>query len=93
MADIRIVRIHSLSLSRARAAAQEAADDLALRYALSSEWQGDTLHFRRTGVQGRIEVSADQIALEISLGLLLKGFKGSIEQSVGKHLDRLLSAS
>ena len=90
MPDIRIVRIHSLSLIRARAAAQAAADDLAQRYDLTIVWQGDTLHFRRSGVQGRIEVSHSQIALELNLGLLLKGFRGSIEQSIGKHLDALL---
>jgi putative polyhydroxyalkanoate system protein len=93
MPDIRIARAHSLPLSRAKAAAQAAADDLAQRFELSSRWEGDTLHFRRSGVQGRIEVSATQIALEISLGLLLKGFKSSIEQSVGKRLDELLAGS
>jgi putative polyhydroxyalkanoate system protein len=91
MPDISIVRSHSLPLARARAAAQAAADDLAQRYALSSHWQGDTLHFQRSGVRGRIEVSDKQIALQIELGLLLKGFKGSIQQSVGKHLDTLLA--
>jgi len=90
MADIRIARPHGLPLSRARAAAQAAADDLAREYALTCNWQGDTLHFQRSGVQGRIEVSPSQIAVEIRLGLLLKGFKASIEQSVARHLERLL---
>jgi len=91
MADIRIARPHGLPLSRARAAAQAAADDLAREYALTCNWQGDTLHFQRSGVQGRIEVSPSQIAVEISLGLLLKGFRASIEQSVARHLERLLA--
>jgi putative polyhydroxyalkanoate system protein len=91
MPDIRIARAHSLPLSRAKAAAQAAADDLAQRYAVTSQWQGDTLHFQRSGVTGRIEVSPSQIALEISLGLLLKGFKSRIEQSVGQQLDTLLA--
>jgi putative polyhydroxyalkanoate system protein len=91
MADIRIARPHGLPLSRAKAAAQAAADDLAREYALTYHWQGDTLHFQRSGVQGRIEVSPSQIAVEIRLGLLLKGFKASIEQSVGRHLEKLLA--
>jgi len=93
MADIRIARAHSLPLSRARAAAQAAADELGRRYEFTSQWQGDTLHFRRHGVQGRIEVSPSQIALEISLGLLLKGFRRHIEESASKHLDQLLAQS
>jgi putative polyhydroxyalkanoate system protein len=64
---------------------------LARRYELTSQWQGDTLHFRRSGVRGHIHVSASQVAVQIELGFLLKGFKGNIEQSVGKHLDALLA--
>jgi putative polyhydroxyalkanoate system protein len=91
MADIRIARPHGLPLSRAKAAAQAATDDLVRDYAITCHWEGNTLHFRRSGVQGRIEVNASQIALEIRLGLLLKGFKSAIEQSVAKRLDELLA--
>jgi putative polyhydroxyalkanoate system protein len=91
MADIRIARPHGLPLSRAKAAAQAAADDLVREYAITCQWQGDTLNFRRSGVQGRIEVSPTQIAVEIRLGLLVRGFKSTIEQSVSKRLDELLA--
>jgi putative polyhydroxyalkanoate system protein len=91
MADIRIARPHGLPLSRAKAAAQAATDGLVREYAITCHWEGDTLHFRRSGVQGRIEVNPSQIALEIRLGLLLKGFKSAIEQSVGKRLDEILA--
>jgi putative polyhydroxyalkanoate system protein len=77
-------------VSRAKAVAQAAADELAREYALTSQWQGDSLHFRRSGVHGRIDVSPSQIALEITLGFLLKGFRAGIEKSVGKRLDELL---
>lgn len=90
MADIRIARPHGLPVSRAKAAAQAAADDLAREFALTCEWQGDTLHFRRSGVHGRIEVSPSQIAVEMHLGLLLRGLRKSIEDSVGRRLDALL---
>jgi len=93
MADIRIARPHALPVSRAKAVAQAAADELGREYALTSRWQGDTLHFERSGVQGTIEVSPSQIALEIRLGLLLRGFRKSIEQSVGKHLDQVLGGA
>lgn len=93
MADIRIARPHGLPLSRAKAAAQSAADDLVREYAITWHWQGDTLHFKRSGVQGRIDVSPSQIALEIRLGLLLKGFKRTIEDSVSKRFDELFAHS
>jgi len=90
MADIRIARPHILPLSRARAAAQDAADELAKAYALTWSWQGDTLKFQRSGVQGSIEVSPSQIAVEIRLGLLLKGMRKTIEQRVSRRLEELL---
>ncbi len=91
MADIRIARPHRLPVSRAKAAAQAAAADLEREYAVTSRWQGDSLHFQRSGVHGRIDVSPTQIALEIHLGLMLKGFKKAIEQSVGKRLEEFLA--
>ena len=91
MADIRIARAHALPVSRAKAAAQAAAEDLGRQFAVTSQWKGNTLHFQRAGVHGWIEVSPSQIALEIHLGFLLKGLKSAIEQSVGRRLDELLA--
>jgi len=91
MADIRIARPHALPLSRAKAAAQAAADGLAREYDLSWQWRGEALEFRRSGVQGRIEVSPSQIAVEIQLGLLLKGMRKSIEERVVKQLEALIA--
>lgn len=91
MADIRIARPHALPLSRAKAVAQAAADDLAREYVFSCQWRGDVLEFRRNGVHGRIEVSPSQIAVEIHLGLLLKGFRKAIEQRVAQHMDALVT--
>ena len=93
MADIRIARPHGLPVSRAKAAAQAAAEDLARQYELTSHWKGNTLHFQRGGVRGWIEVSPSQIALEIHLGILLKVFKDSIEQNIGRRLEEALTQS
>ena len=93
MPDIRIARPHALPVSRAKAVAQAAADELAREYSLVSEWRGDTLHFHRSGVLGRIEVSPSQIALEVELGLLFKGLRKAIEQSVQRRLDQVLAGT
>lgn len=71
--------------------AQTAADELAKEYDLTLRWDGDTLHLRRNGVEGRIEVSPSQIALEIRLGLLLKGLRRVIEKKAGERLDAVLA--
>jgi putative polyhydroxyalkanoate system protein len=90
MADIFISRAHRLSLKQAKAAAQVVADELAEEYELESEWQGNTLSFWRTGVDGHLKVSAKQMTIEVSLGFLLAAFKSTFEQNINKRLDKLL---
>jgi len=93
MSDIKIVRPHRLTLEQARAAAQQTADDLAATYDLESRWEGHTLHFRRSGVEGRMEVSERQIALDLKLGFLLRPFKARFEEHIERHFVQLLEGA
>jgi putative polyhydroxyalkanoate system protein len=90
MTDILITRTHGMTLKQAKAAAQEVADELAEQYEVESEWQGNTLNFRRTGVDGCLKVSAKQMTIEVKLGFLLAAFKSTFEQNINKRLDKLL---
>ncbi|MFO0207026.1 MAG: polyhydroxyalkanoic acid system family protein [Betaproteobacteria bacterium] len=90
MADIKYVRAHSLPLDQARQIAQQTADDLAEEYNLVSEWDGDTLHFHRSGVEGQMQVTSRQIALEVKLGFLLRPFKSAFEMHIENHLEQRL---
>ena len=90
MADIKVVRKHRLTVAQAKKIAQKTADDLASEYDLESEWQGDTLRFSRSGVDGSMAVSASQIRLDVKLGFLLSAFKAKIEQHIEHRLDELL---
>lgn len=92
MSDIKYVRTHSLPLKQAKAIAQKTADDLAEEYDLVSEWEGDTLHFHRSGVEGHMHVTTEEIALNVKLGFLLRPFKAKFEQHIERHLDELLDA-
>ena len=92
MSDIKLGRPHSLPLAKAKALAQKTADALAEEYDLTSEWHGDTLRFHRSGVDGQMHVTESEIRLDVSLGLLLKAFKGSITRHIENHLDELLAA-
>lgn len=93
MSDIKLVRIHSLPLAKAKALAQKTADALAKEYDLSSEWRGDTLRFHRSGVDGQMHVTDSEIRLDVSLGLLLRAFKGTIAAHIERNLDELLAGS
>ncbi|MGO9931954.1 MAG: polyhydroxyalkanoic acid system family protein [Steroidobacteraceae bacterium] len=91
MADIEFVKPHALKLAEAKALVQKTADSLAVEYGLSSEWRGDTLHFHRSGVDGRMHVNDSEIRLQVTLGILLKAFKGTFIDHIEKTFDRLLA--
>ncbi len=91
MADIRMIKYHSLPMAQARALVQQAADDMAEEYDLTSQWAGNTLHFRRSGVQGEMRVTDSEIDLEVTLGFLLKAFKSKFVEHIEHNFERLLA--
>ena len=90
MATISITRKHSLSLKKARSAAEKIAKDLNKRFELDYEWNGDRIEFERSGVSGHLSVGKDRIALEASLGWLLTPLKPAFEREINAQLDKLL---
>ena len=91
MADIEFVKPHSLTVAKARALVQKTADALAAEYGLGSEWHGNTLHFHRSGVDGEMHVTESEVRLNMTLGLLLKAFKGTFVDRIERNFDRLLA--
>jgi putative polyhydroxyalkanoate system protein len=91
MADIEFVKLHSLTVAKARALVQKTADALAAEYGLGSEWHGNTLHFHRSGVDGEMHVTESEVRLHMTLGLLLKAFKGTFVDHIERNFDRLLA--
>ena len=89
MADIRIVRTHSMSLKKARAAAETFAAQLEEKFELQSEWHGDTMHFERSGIKGTLRLARDEVTIEAKLGFLLSAFKSTFEGNINNNLDRL----
>ena len=91
MSDIMLIKRHALPLPKAKALAQKAADALAAEYDLESEWHGNTLRFHRSGVDGQMHVTDSEIRLDVTLGLLLKAFKGKIAGHIERNFDELLA--
>jgi putative polyhydroxyalkanoate system protein len=91
MPDIKMIKFHSLPVSKARALVEKAADDLGREYDLASEWHGDTLRFHRSGVDGAMQVTADEIRLEVTLGWLLRPFKARFVEAIEHNFDGLLA--
>ena len=91
MPDIRMIKYHSLPMAKARELVQRAADDLSAEYDLSSRWAGNTLHFRRSGVEGAMRVTESEIDLEVTLGFLLKAFKAKFVEHIEHNFETLLA--
>lgn len=91
MADIDIKRSHNLGLKAARTAADKMADHLGKRFGLQGEWHGNTLAFHRPGVTGSLAIDESDLRLTVSLGLLLKMMRPSIEGAVHEELDALFA--
>jgi putative polyhydroxyalkanoate system protein len=93
MATLSIVKQHGLSHARAKRAAEEVAQDLRERFALSYRWDGDLIRFERPGLSGELRVGAKDVTLECQLGFLLSALKPAIERQVHSEFDRRFGAA
>lgn len=91
MSAIDIRHPHSLTKPQARQAIEEVAEKLAERFDFQWEWDGDLLHFSRSGVDGRIALSPKDLHVTAKLGFLVAMFKDSIEQEIRRVLDERFS--
>ncbi|MGB4075417.1 polyhydroxyalkanoic acid system family protein [Pseudomonas sp.] len=92
MAKISVERSHNLGREVAREKAEELAERLAREYDVRYRWNGDTLEFKRSGADGRIEVHEHSVRVQLSLGLLLSAMSGSIKREIEEVLDKNLQA-
>lgn len=93
MADIHIERAHAMPIKKAREAADRFAAELDEKFDLESDWEGDTLHFRRSGVDGSLALEKGRVVIHMRLGLLLSAFKGSFEEHIHANLDRVFGSA
>lgn len=95
MADIHIVRQHSLGLPAARKIAyrwaEQAEEGLQMQCTYEEGKQADQVLFTRSGADGTLHVTASQFELRAKLGFLLGAFKGRIETEITKNLDAMLA--
>lgn len=91
MPGIDIRHQHSMPLPKARKAVEEVAKKLAQRFDVEYAWDGDTLNFNRSGVDGRIALEPKQLHVTAQLGFLLSALKGPIEAEIRRVLDERFS--
>ncbi|MEI8030141.1 MAG: polyhydroxyalkanoic acid system family protein [Comamonadaceae bacterium] len=96
MADLHILRLHTLGLPAARKIAFKWAEQAEEKFGMTCTYEEGRTHdevcFKRTGVDGTLTVSKDRFELDAKLGFLLGAFQGKIESEIVKNLDQLLVA-
>lgn len=88
MAHIAIAKKHTLTHSKAKAAAEKVAIDLNKRFDLDYAWKGDNIQFKRSGLTGALHVGKETVRLDCELGLMLSLLKPAIEAEVHKQFDK-----
>lgn len=90
MSTISLQRAHHLPHDQAIAAADQVVDGLARKYGIRSEWRGDTLHISGSGVSGTLEVTPQQLSLNLSLGMMAAMFRSTIADGIERKLGEVL---
>ncbi|MGD2130475.1 MAG: polyhydroxyalkanoic acid system family protein [Lysobacterales bacterium] len=86
MSHIDIHARHKLTRREAQSAADELARDLAGKFDIDYEWDGDHIHFERPGVHGTITILDQEILINARLGFMLMFLKPQIEHEVTRYL-------
>ena len=91
MPSIDITRHHSRPLDEAKKKVDKVAAHIAKKFQVETEWQGNTLHFSRSGVDGQIAVTPKLVKVTANLGFLLSMIKDPVEREINKYLDEEFS--
>lgn len=87
MPSIDIEHTHSKTPAQARKALISVAAKLSERFQMDFGWEGDTLKFTRSGVDGQIALAPKKLHVTAQLGFLLSALKGPIEAEIRRVLD------
>lgn len=87
MPSIDIRHPHTKTPAQARKAIDGVAKKLAERFDIQHEWDGDTLNFKRSGVDGKIKLAAKSLHVTAQLGFMLSMLKDPIESEIRRVLS------
>lgn len=92
MSTIDISRDHTLTVAQAKKAANKVAQEIAAAFDVEYEWDGNTLNFRRSGVDGVIQLSKGKVRVQAKLSWLLSAIRSKVESEVQRYLDKEFGA-
>jgi len=91
MATIHVREEHHLGTLIAKQKIEEVAQELEERLGVSYHWDGNELHFDRTGTSGTILVEENAVTVDVTLGIMFAAFKGEVERQLKTLLHQNLT--
>jgi putative polyhydroxyalkanoate system protein len=95
MATIDVRRNHALSKDEAKRRAEDLAKSMQQKLDLEWRWEGDRIVFEAPrgaakGTKGTVDVSDQDVRVQIDLPLMMRMLKGTVESRVSEKLNQLL---
>lgn len=90
MTTIVIRRGHNREPCELREIARTVASKLSQRIGGNYHWRGDSIHYKYPGVRARIDCGAEEVCVDIELGILMLPLRAGIEREVREALDQHL---
>ena len=95
MTTLTIHRFHTLGIDGARQLARQWATRARRQHEMDCCVHADAhcerVSFERSGVQGDLVASADDISLKVTLGFLQSGFSDRVRSEIEKNLDAAIA--
>jgi putative polyhydroxyalkanoate system protein len=88
---LKITRKHTLGIEEAKRRVDQVADELGGKLKLTSQWDGDHLRVNGRGVSGRIVVEADNVEVQVTLGLAMMMLREPIRVSIEESIDHYIN--
>ncbi len=95
MATIDVRKSHALPKDEAKKRAEDLAKSMQQKFELDWRWDGDRIVFEAArgaakGTKGTVEVSDNDVRVQIDLPFLLRMLKGTVESKVNEKLGQLI---
>ncbi len=89
MSTIEISKAFSMPRDQLREQLDDLAGQLGQELQLNCEWlSDDCLDFRRSGINGQIDIGEGEIELTITLGMVREFFRSKIESEILAFIDQ-----
>lgn len=89
--DIDIIREHCVGLDETKSRVEDFARKLKDEFAMNYHWDDNTVRFKRTMVEGCIDVEDSCVRIRVKLGLVFKPMKGEIQQKINRYMDKVIA--